>query len=156
MEDLEQTTEKMARQALFQTRAPFRKGSHDEPRMIKKEEVRSPKEARYLLKFELAIDETDELRVQTPLTNLNPNDEEHPIVIDQDLNENVFTNPDEETQEPKNPSQIRIDRSLVDMAFAEGTDPLEDTHILIMPPQSPTGMFKEIPDFDDFSEESRP
>ena len=67
----------------------------------------------------------------------------------------VFTS-SEETQEPKNPSQIQMDRSLVDMAFTEGMDLLDDVHNLIMPPQSPTSMLKEIPDFDDFSEDSRP
>src|SRR3990167_3830645 len=59
LEDLEQTTEKMARQALFQTRAPFRKGSHDEPRMIKKEEVRSPQNADEFIQPRIEIEAVD-------------------------------------------------------------------------------------------------
>ena len=156
LEDLGQTGDRMARQTLFQTRAPFRKGSRHEPRPNKKQEVRLPKDARLLLEFEPETEDTEEHHVQTPSADLSMNDEEYDILINQNLDACVFPSPEDETQEPKNPSLIQMDRSLVDMAFTEGMDLLDDVHNLIMPPQSPTSMLKEIPDFDDYSEESGP
>ena len=62
----------------------------------------------------------------------------------------------DETSQQLSPQQIRMDRSLMDMIIAEDTDWLANQRALIMPPQSPTSMLKEIPDFDDYSEDSMP
>ena len=155
LEDLGQAAEKMARQTLFQTRAPFRKGSHHEPRLSKKEEVRLPKNARQFLKTDLATDEDEGLHTRAAFVELNTHDNKNSESINQDLSISILSDSDETSQQ-LSPQQIRMDRSLMDMIIAEDTDWLANQRALIMPPQSPTSMLKEIPDFDDYSEDSMP
>jgi len=98
----------------------------------------------------VAIDletQANEINIQMPVTRI--------ALSAPYLNGNGHTS-SSETLKQSNPQQIQVDRSLMEMIVAEHMDCLDDPHAFIMPPLSPTNMMKEIPDFDDYSEDSLP